>query len=245
VDPDVLLEVCFATASAVRAALDATDDWGPAGTRPGQYLSDLSADAAAVAVLDAAGFGIVSEESGVHHPDRPLVAVLDPVDGSTNASRGIPWFATSVCVVDGEGPAAAAVVNQATGERFWATRGGGAFGERGVLLPAPTTRLADAVVALSGLSPHLGWRQYRALGACALDLCAVAAGRIDAYVDCTRPAAHAPWDYLGGWLICEEAGATTGDPGGAALPVHGHAERRSPVAASTPELFAEILSKIG
>ena len=245
VDADALVEVCFATAVAVRRALDGIDDWGPAGTRAGQYLSDLAADEAALTVLESAGLGVVSEESGVHRGDRPLIAVLDPVDGSTNAARRIPWFATSVCVVDSDGPLAAAVVNQATGERFWATRGGGAFGERGPLAPAPTLALADSVVAISGLTAHLGWRQFRALGACALDLCAVAGGQIDAYVDATRPAAHAPWDYLGGWLICEEAGAVSADAGGEALPVHGHADRRSPVAAATPALLEEIFWKIG
>jgi fructose-1,6-bisphosphatase/inositol monophosphatase family enzyme len=245
VDVDALLEVCFAAATAVRRALDATEDWGLAGTRPGQYLSDLAADEAALAVLGGAGLAVVSEESGVHDADRALIAVLDPVDGSTNASRGIPWFATSVCIVDGDGPLAAAVVNQATGERFWASRGGGAFGDRGPLAPSGVTTLAGSVVALSGLTEHLGWRQFRALGACALDLCAVAGGRIDAYVDATRPAAHAPWDYLGGWLICQESGAVTADAGGAELAVHGHGDRRSPVAAATPALLYEIFCKIG
>jgi myo-inositol-1(or 4)-monophosphatase len=245
VEADALLEVCFATTVAVRRALDGITDWGPAGTKPGQYLSDLAADRAAVDVLAAAGLGVVSEESGLHHADRELIAVLDPVDGSTNASRGIPWFATSVCVVDGDGPLASVVVNQGTGERFWASRGGGAFDARGPLHPRSTTELSDAVVGLSGLTAHLGWRQFRALGACALDLCAVASGRLDAYVDATRPAAHAPWDYLGGLLICREAGAPIVDAGGAALDVHGHGDRRSPVAAATPELLEEIFCKIG
>lgn len=244
-DAEALVEVGFAAAAAVRSALDATADWGPAGTRRGQYLSDLAADAAAVDVLVSAGLGVVSEESGVHEAGRDLIAVLDPLDGSTNASRGIPWFATSVCVVDDRGPLAAAIVNQATGERFWATRGGGAHGDGGRLQPSSVTALDEAVVGLSGLSGHLGWRQYRALGACALDLCAVAAGRLDAYVDCTRPAAHAPWDYLGGWLVCREAGAAIADAGGLELAVDGHGDRRSPVAAGTAALLSGIFRKLG
>jgi fructose-1,6-bisphosphatase/inositol monophosphatase family enzyme len=103
VSPSDLLEVLDAAAGAVRTALDDLSDWGLADTRPGQYQSDLAADTAAVEVLVGAGLGVLSEESGLTEGDRDLLAVLDPVDGSTNASRGLPWFATSVCVLDGEG----------------------------------------------------------------------------------------------------------------------------------------------
>ena len=54
------------------------------------------------------------------------------------------------------------------------------------------------MIGLSGYPPRsLGWGQYRALGAAALDLCAVADGVLDGYVDCSRDA-HGSWDYLGG-----------------------------------------------
>ena len=125
-DDDRLLEVLHDTAPAVADALGDLGDWGLAGTRHGQYRSDLAADAAALAVLDEAGLGVMSEESGSTRVDREIVVVIDPVDGSTNASRGIPWYATSLCAVDAAGPRAAVVVNQATGVRFEAVRGGGA-----------------------------------------------------------------------------------------------------------------------
>ena len=115
-----------AAADAVAAALGGLDDWGPAGTRPGQYRSDIAADEAAVAILSDAGFGVLSEESGLHDAERPLLAVVDPLDGSTNAARGLPWFATSICVLDSDGPLAAVVVNQANGVRYDAIRAGGA-----------------------------------------------------------------------------------------------------------------------
>src|SRR5438105_1114829 len=84
-------------AAAIGAALAALDDWGLAGTRAGQYRSDLVADAAAIKELDGHGLGVLSEESGLHRGERDVVVVLDPVDGSTNAARGIPWFAASLC----------------------------------------------------------------------------------------------------------------------------------------------------
>ena len=241
-DPSALVEVAFDAATAVADSLRQLDDWGPVVTRPGQYKLDLAADDAALGVLHAAGLGTLSEESGRHHPDRPLVAVVDPVDGSTNAHRGLPWYATSICVLDGEGPLAAAVVNLASGARFWATRGGGAFGDAGRLRPSACERLDEALVALSGLpAGGPGWWQSRALGACALDLCAVAAGSLDGFVDATRPPAHGPWDYLGGLLVCREAGAPVADGDGAELVVVAHRARRSPIAAGTAELFEQLV----
>src|SRR3954451_2949423 len=94
-DDDALMLVLREAAEAVRNALNDLGElgsWGLAGTRPGQYQSDLAADPAALRVLVTAGCGVLSEETGLHHPDRDLIVIVDPVDGSTNASRGIPWF---------------------------------------------------------------------------------------------------------------------------------------------------------
>ncbi len=236
-----LLGVLHDAASAVRTALDGLTDWGDAGTRPGQYRSDLAADEVALAVLDRAGLGAMSEESGLHGGDRDLVVVLDPVDGSTNASRDLPWYATSLCAVDRDGARAALVVDQAGGSRFEAVRGGGARVDGLALRPSGCTRLGDAVVGLSGYPPRwFGWKQFRAFGAVALDLCAVAGGRFDAYVDCS-PSAHGAWDYLGGMLICQEAGAVVVDAFERPLVTLDHAARCTPVAAATPELLAACL----
>src|SRR5687767_2211697 len=106
-----LVDLLHDAASASGTALGSLDDWGLAGTRAGQHHSDLAADAAALEVLDRGGVGVLSEESGLHHADRDLVVVIDPLDGSTNAARGIPWYATSLCAVDGDGPRAAVVVD--------------------------------------------------------------------------------------------------------------------------------------
>ncbi len=241
VTDDALLDVLAQAAAAVRSALDGLDDWGPAGTRPGQYHSDLVADVAAIDVLRDAGLGVLSEETGPHDSGRDLIVALDPVDGSTNAARGLPWYATSLCVVDEGGARVALVVNQATGERFQAVRGEGALRNGGPLGPTACTRLSDAVLGLTGYPPSdLGWRQMRALGAAALDLCAVACGHLDAYIDCSVHA-HSPWDYLGGMLVCREAGAHVVDAGGRELVTMGWRDRRVPVAAATPELLAEAV----
>lgn len=239
---DQLVELLHETARAVCAALDGLDDWGPSGAKAGQYLSDVAADAAALAVLDDGGVGVLSEESGMHAPERDVMVVVDPLDGSTNAARGIPWFATSLCAVDARGARMALVVNQATGERFEAVRGGGALRNGRPTSPTACTRLDDAVLGLTGYPPvDLGWRQMRSLGAAALDLCAVACGHLDAYIDCSNHA-HSPWDYLGGMLVCQEAGASVAEASGRELVTLGWTDRRVPVAAATPELLAEAVA---
>lgn len=238
---DALIELLHETATAVRQALDGLDDWGPAGIRRGQYLSDLTADAAALGVLTEAGVAVLSEESG-SRGEGDLVVVVDPLDGSTNASRGVPWFAVSLCAVDEEGPRAALVVDLPHGRTFAAVRGGGATVDGLPLRPSGCTEPGDALVAISGLPPEtLGWNQFRTLGAAALDLCAVAEGTLDAFVDCS-PSAHGPWDYLGGALVCTEAGAVVDDAFGRGLSTLDHQARRTPVAAATPELFDALVS---
>jgi fructose-1,6-bisphosphatase/inositol monophosphatase family enzyme len=132
------------------------------------------------------------------------------------------------------------VANLATGTRYEALRGQGARWDSQALTPSRCTSLAKAVIGLSGYPQrHLGWRQFRALGAAALDLCAVASGTLDGYLDANENA-HGPWDYLGGMFVCLEAGALVGDLHGRDLVVRGHADRRTPVAAGTPELLAEL-----
>lgn len=239
---DELLEILNAAAGAVAGALAGLADWGPAGTRPGQYRSDLVADEAALRVLDAAGLGVLSEETGDHNRDRELLVVIDPIDGSTNASRRLPWYATSLCLLDGEGPRVAVVVNLATGDRYEAVRAHGARHNGEAMGPTGCTAMSDALVGVVGFpGTHLGWRQVRALGAAALDLCAVATGQLDAFVDCSI-AGHAPWDYLAAVLICREAGVPVVDRVGRDLVVRTDTERRSPLAAATPALLEQAVA---
>src|SRR3954471_23832310 len=213
-EASTLLALLHTAADAVVAALARSGERGLSGARPGQYHADVMADAAVVPLLVAAGVGVLSEESGLAPADLDgvdVVVVVDPIDGSTNADRGVPWYATSLCAVDGSGPVAAVVADVSRGVRYEATRGGGARRDGVALVPSGCRGLAEAIVGLSGWPPvHFGWQQYRALGAAALDLCAVAAGVLDGYVDCSAEA-HGPWDYLGGVLVCQEAGAAVSD----------------------------------
>jgi fructose-1,6-bisphosphatase/inositol monophosphatase family enzyme len=231
---DELLELLGAAASAVAAALADTADWGTADTVPGQHLSDLAADAAALEVLGGAGLAVYSEESGWTPSPGELTVVIDPLDGSTNAARGISWWATSLCIVDEAGPRVALVDDLVHGTRATAIRGRGAVRDGVPLRASGCTVLSEGIVGLNGLpARHLGWGQCRALGAAALDLVAVAAGHLDGFLDCSGDGL-APWDYLGAVLICEEAGATV--RGLDDRPLHDLAApvRRTVVAGATP-----------
>jgi len=236
VTDDDLLRLLSATADAVAGKLGATPDWGLAGTGPGQYASDLVADRVAVEMLTAAGLGVLSEESGGHHLERRIVVVVDPLDGSTNAYRRLSWYATSLCAVDHAGPVVAVVADLVHGTRYRAIRHGGAYRDDLRIGPSEVRDPGAAIVGLNGMpSTHLGWEQFRALGAAALDLCAVADGRLDGFVDCTDDGL-APWDYLGGMLVCLEAGATVIDLHGRPLADLDHHARRTVVAGSSFEL---------
>jgi myo-inositol-1(or 4)-monophosphatase len=175
------------------------------------------------------GDGLLGEEGGERSGTTGVRWIVDPIDGTTNFVYGVPAYAVSIAAEVHGQVRAGAVLNAATGELFTATLGGGAqlsaTGRAAVALrcssPAsletslvatgfgyrPEQRRAQgAVVAL--LLPEV--RDIRRIGSAALDLCFLAAGRVDAYYE-----AHLnPWDYSAGCLIAAEAGAVvTGLPG--------------------------------
>jgi myo-inositol-1(or 4)-monophosphatase len=243
ISPNELLSLFDLASAAQRGALATL---GPGERRArtdraGQYQLDVVADAAVLPVLASAGVRVLSEESGWSGPDdADITVVLDPVDGSTNCARQIPYWAISLCALDGDGPRCALVQNGATGARYTAVRGAGAWLDGVRLAPSDTTALERAVVAISGLPPQpLPWRQFRALGSAALALCDVAAGHVDGYLD-GIPDQHAPWDYLGALLVCDEAGAAVVDAEGRDLVALDPVARRQLVAAGTPDLLTAL-----
>ena len=236
-----ILDVLHRTADAVAGVLQANTDWSLSGVRATQYSVDLAADAAALAVLHGAGCAVLSEESQITGEWVPggLMVVMDPLDGSTNASKRVPWYATALCALDDQGMRASLVVNQASGrDRYWATRGGGAF-HNGIRLQVnQMNSLRDSVVGISGLpSFRPGWGQFRALGAAALDICLVATGALDGWIDFNS---HGVWDYLASILVCKEAGVTVEEFQGRDLVVTQYAEKRTPLVASSRELLSEL-----
>lgn len=231
----------------VRRVLGDLENWELAGTeKASQYSHDLVADDAALAVLFAAGVNVLSEESGLHiaapGAGAEWTVVIDPVDGSTNAAMGLPWYACSLAAVRDDTLELAIVENLATGQRFAARSGEGATVDGVSISASERTAREGAMVVLNGYpSGHGDWAQYRSLGATALDLCFVAAGRFDGSVDTTNDEV-APWDYLGATLVCQEAGALVTDLHERSLVVLDPDARRTPVTAGTAALLAELVA---
>ena len=149
--------------------------------------------------------------------------MVDPIDGTVNFLYGLPWFAVSVAAqIDGMS-VAGAVVEPASGRRWTATRGRGAWLDgRPLRVSAPDDLGVSLLATGFAYTSERRARQARLVaavlnkvrdirrqGSAALDLCAVAAGWIDAYVE------HGlqRWDWAAGALIAEEAGAVVTLPG--------------------------------
>jgi myo-inositol-1(or 4)-monophosphatase len=145
--------------------------------------------------------------------------VFDPIDGTTNFAHGLPIFCSSVALeIDGIGEVAA-VYDPTRRELFTAERGGGAFlngrplrvSQTGTLMdamlvtgfPYDVHQRVDEIVGLFGAFVGRA-RAVRRLGSAAIDLCYVAAGRLDGFWESDLKS----WDIAGGALIVSEAGGT-------------------------------------
>ena len=167
------------------------------------------------------------QDNSAIDPARPFW-VLDPVDGTTNLIRGLDRSAVSLALCLGDGALFGVVRNPFRRETFTARLGGGAYMNGEPIRVSATSPLAKAVLN-AGTAPgrrDMSAAVFRELGAlyehcvdlrrsgCAsLDLCDVACGRADAYIERWL---H-PWDYAAGALIVAEAGGTVTSCGGEAL----------------------------
>lgn len=197
--------------------------------------SDTAAESLIRALLAQrrADDGVLGEESAETSGTSNVVWVVDPIDGTVNYLYGIPQYAVSIAAAHDDVIVAGVVHNPVTGETFTATRGGGAFLDGRKLQVSPVTALDATLVGTGfGYDPDRRAAQARVLvdvlpvvrdirrfGAASLDLCAVAAGRIDAYFE----RGLKPWDVAAGGLIAEEAGAVVtglrGEPAGETMTV--------------------------
>ncbi|HEY2877220.1 inositol monophosphatase family protein [Nocardioides sp.] len=193
-----------------------------AGTKSSEIDIVTRADQAAEALvrerlLDARpDDGMVGEEGDHLGGTSGVVWIVDPIDGTVNYLYGLPHFAVSIAAeVDGE-VVAGVVVAPALALEYVATLGGGATCNGRPIQPRPTVPLGERLVGtgfsyeqparareatyISRLLPRV--RDLRRLGSCALDLCAVASGTLDAYVE---EGPHI-WDHAAAGLVVLEAG---------------------------------------
>lgn len=201
--------------------------------RPGDIVTrlDVSAERRVREVIGAArpADRIVGEElEDAGGQDAPLRWSIDPLDGTTNRVKGLPFYASSVAVQATEtGEWLAGVVHAPElGREYFAVQGGGAWVSTGAGVeqlhgpdPDAGTRLLgtglsyDAsvrVAQLADLGRHMRhFDDMRSLGSAALGLCAVAEGSVDAFLESDLY----EFDWAAAALIAEEAGATVERPG--------------------------------
>lgn len=161
--------------------------------------------------------GIISEESGRDHDDRSWRWVVDPLDGTTNFSMGLPAFCVSIALEHDHEPVIGVVYAPYLGECFHAVKGRGAWLNGHRIHCSDKAEMSKAVVAtgmpydrndnpdnnLAEISRMaLQVRGIRRMGSAAIDLCYTAAGFFDAYWELNLNR----WDVAAGELIAREAG---------------------------------------
>jgi len=201
------------------------------------------------------GLRIISEEAGNWgDPHAPLVAIVDPLDGSSNFERRIPFYCTSVAVAKGDSLAGiswALIRNLVNGDVYWAEKGKGSFKNGIRLTGSKRASLRDVVldVDFSRGPPELVAKLARLvtsvkrqvhIGANALELCFVAEGCVDSFVDMRGRMRMT--DFAAGYLIAREAGAEVTAWDGSPLELPVRLETKiSFVASGSRRIHADVL----
>ncbi|HSJ31966.1 MAG TPA: inositol monophosphatase family protein [Longimicrobiales bacterium] len=218
----IALTAATGAATLIRSRADeaSTLEWREKSSTDFVSDVDMAAEETIRAVLarECPDAVIVAEEGS---PDAALGAaitfVVDPLDGTTNFLHGYPEYAVSIGVLEHGTPVAGVVINAATGERFTARAGGGAWRNGTPIRVSRITSPAHALIGTGFPFKHLDQleayqRQFAAVmratsgvrraGAAALDLADVACGRFDGFWELVLM----PWDFAAGLLLVREAG---------------------------------------
>jgi len=189
------------------------------------------------------GDRVIAEESGDSSGESKVTWYVDPLDGTVNYLYDLPQFAVSIAAVIDDVPVAGAVYDVSRDELYVATSAGGSTCNGDALRctnqPDPALALvatgfgydaafrAQQADVLRAVLPLV--RDIRRAGSAALDLCSVAAGRVDAYFE----AGMHPWDWAAGALIAREAGARVDG-------LQGRPPGRRVTLAANPSLFGAL-----
>jgi myo-inositol-1(or 4)-monophosphatase len=165
---------------------------------------------------------ILAEESGATQPGAAIQWIIDPVDGTTNFAHGYPFYCVSIAVEENGKAVCGAVYDPIRDEMFTASKGGGAYCNGEPIRVSTVDRLSQALL-ITGFPYNFRDRvdtvidQFRRFliasqavrrgGSAALDLCYVAAGKLDGFWELNLQ----PWDTAAGRIILEEAGGLVTD----------------------------------
>lgn len=215
--------------------------------------ADLRAEATVRQRLHEArpAYGFLGEEGGfVAGSDPESTWIVDPLDGTTNFLCGIPLFAVNIALERHGEIVAAVTYNPVLDEMFHAEKGGGAFLNGRPIRVSERVSLTDAVLAVgipfAGKPRHEYYLRemerlmprvagIRRLGAGAIDLAYVAAGRFDAYWE----QSVSVWDIAAGVLLVTEAGGVVSDTTGGPLDI-----RAGTVLGCNPRVHAELVEAL-
>jgi myo-inositol-1(or 4)-monophosphatase len=236
------LEFCRRAADAARDAVHAYGSTAERAVETGRgeggdtaYVIDRAAEDAVFAEIEALGVPLtaISEERGeiAVAGGGPVRVVIDPVDGSLNAKRGLPFACVSIAIASGPrmgdvevgwvaelDPRLTASDEPRRGRDWWAVKGEGAFRDGEGLPPLQPgslevlgleTARPELVAAAASAIESVGARRLRALGSVAMTLCLVAAGQLDAMVS-LRPIRSV--DAAAAQLLVTESGGAVSFP---------------------------------
>jgi myo-inositol-1(or 4)-monophosphatase len=183
--------------------------------------TDLASEKAILEVLSAeSGYEIMSEESLHRQNITGPVWVVDPLDGTNNFARALPFFAVSVGLMDGNESLVGVIIDVVGQKEYYASKGGGAFcnGEK-IILPGFDSRYIPMVFLNHGYA-ETDRAKFKKLadllasdfnilklGTTALELCYIASGAVDGFI-CSGDEL---WDFAAGMVITQEAGCVFTD----------------------------------
>jgi myo-inositol-1(or 4)-monophosphatase len=216
---------------------------------------DRVAEDTILALLKSSGHGfkVLSEEIGeVQIGERPEYLIhLDPLDGTFNAIKGVPFYAVSI-YMSAEDCHFGYVCDLSRGTKYYAEIGRGAYAEPGGRLRvSKTSDLKDFSISAYTLRPNTSRivgigdvvRRIRTLGSTSLEMAFVASGRLDAFVDLRGMLRIV--DVAAGKLILEEAGGIITDADCKKLELNGDMWQRTDLIGSNGLLHEELLKLIG
>ncbi len=261
IQSDELMDICEAAAEGATHAIKSikgtpeafkTIYKGADGTDT-KLIDDIS-EKAILDVLKNCGHSmrILSEELGEMFigNDPEFTVVLDPLDGTYNAAKDIPFYSISIAIgePDIENIRFGYVKNLANGNTFHAEYGKGAFFNGKRIFPSVNNNLKDFCVSVYGYHLHVertinlckNVRRIRIFGSVALELCHVAAGEMDAFVD-VRGSLRLI-DVAAGKLIVEQAGGRVSNEKGTELKLRDSVINRFYMVASNGHAHDQILS---
>ncbi|MDI9619410.1 MAG: inositol monophosphatase family protein [Candidatus Nezhaarchaeota archaeon] len=262
---DAIVDALKAARAKFMEVRGSDEAYKPLGIGAGGDVSrviDMEAENAIVEVLKERlrDFTLISEESGFKEFGRGgYFVVVDPIDGSTNAVRGYPACSSAVAIAEGrtlKDIAAAGVMNLVTGDIYYAERGAGSYLNNVKVKAREQDKIEDAFIAfelnirglINGYVSRIAdlierAKHVRLIGSDALELCFIASGTSDAFLD-LRGFLRAP-DFAASAFIVSESGGVVTDAGGSELDCSlGPTTRSTIVAACSKRLHEEIISYV-